>query len=110
MWRKYYSMIGMLLLLCLAHSPLNAGSQQTAYQANFSVEALAPFAKQVERYAVKKGARVFILARLGSPKSELPEGIGFTHAGWQSIQTSKLVKPKPFKATRYIIYIKIQWP
>jgi len=52
---------------------------------------LAPFAKKIEKYAASKGARVFLIARLGSPKSELPENIEFTHVGlavYSEIKTS----------------------
>jgi hypothetical protein len=81
MWQKYYLVILILLFFSVAHSPLHAGSQKTSNQPILSTEEIAPFAKQVERYAAQKGARVFIIARLGSPKSELPEGIEFTHVG-----------------------------
>ena len=33
----------------------------------------------VEKYAAKQGARAFIIARVGQPKSKLPKGIDFTH-------------------------------
>ncbi len=81
MWRRYYSKVWMVLFCLLVHSPLYAGSQQRTHQSNFNIEDVVPFAKQVERYAANKGARVFIIARLGSPKADLPEGIEFTHVG-----------------------------
>ena len=69
------------LLLCIAHSISFAGSQQNTVDGVFSAEKLAPFAKKIEKYAASKGARVFIISRLGSPKSDLPENIEFTHVG-----------------------------
>lgn len=55
-----------------------AGSQQ-ATQSKFEPEKIATFAKDVEKYAASKGARAFIIARVGQPKSKLPKGINFTH-------------------------------
>jgi len=92
MWQKYYAIILILLFFCAAHSPLYAGSQQAPSQSIVKLEDVLPFAKRIERYAAQKGARVFIIARLGSPKSDLPEGIDFTHVGlavYSNIQTSE---------------------
>ncbi|MFD2167475.1 DUF2145 domain-containing protein [Thalassotalea euphylliae] len=65
-----------LVTLCTLHA--TAGSNQ-ATEAKFKPEEIATFAKNVEKYAAKKGARAFIVARVGQPKSELPKGIEFTH-------------------------------
>lgn len=65
-------------LLCLLSSFANAGSNQ-ATESKFTPEEIAKFAKNVEKYAAKQGARAFIIARLGQPKSKLPKGIDFTH-------------------------------
>jgi len=92
MWQKTYYIIWMFLFFCTAHSPLYAGSQQNPSQNLVSLEDALPFAKRVERYAAQRGARVFIIARLGSPKSDLPEGIDFTHVGlavYSNIKTSE---------------------
>jgi hypothetical protein len=48
-------------------------------------------AKKVERTAADLGARVFLLARVGRPADELPEGIEFTHVSfgvYSSIRTT----------------------
>ena len=42
-------------------------------------EAIVTFAKDVEKYAASKGARAFIIARVGRPQKDLPKGIEFTH-------------------------------
>lgn len=70
-----------LLLTLILHSPSYAGSRQTEETAIWPSHQLIPFAKSVEKFAAAEGARVFLIARLGSPKSELPEGIAFTHVG-----------------------------
>lgn len=80
MWRKLF-WIAFIVLATHVYSPSYAGSQQGLVQSQFSVEEAAHFAKQVEKYAARQGARVFILARLGSPSDQLPEGIHFTHVG-----------------------------
>ena len=55
-----------------------AGSQQVK-EARFSPEEIAKFAKNVEKYAAKQGARAFIIARVGQPTNKLPKGIEYTH-------------------------------
>lgn len=63
----------------LSFAPLiHAGSAQTHDNA-LPVAQVEVFAKQVEQYAADQGARAFILARVGRPESELPDGIKFTH-------------------------------
>lgn len=69
----------MLSLLWLISGAVCAGSRAGSGESAFTEEALATFAKQVERYAARYRARVFILARQGVPEDELPEGVKFTH-------------------------------
>jgi hypothetical protein len=79
-------------LSILACSPACAGSQQYSGESKFSTEQLAEFAKQVEKVAGAKGARALIVGRLGTPQSELPERIQFTHVGlaiYSRIDTSE---------------------
>ncbi|QOL25616.1 DUF2145 domain-containing protein [Thalassotalea sp. LPB0316] len=76
--------------------PAFAGSAQTS-EIKHSVESVEKFAKQVERYAANKGARAFIIGRVGRPESELPKGIKFTHTAiaiYSSIEldTGEIVK------------------
>jgi hypothetical protein len=66
------------IILSLITTFTNAGSNQTA-EAKFKPDEVSTFAKQVEQYAAKKGARAFIIARVGQPKSKLPKDIDFTH-------------------------------
>lgn len=55
-----------------------AGSAQKE-DITLSVESVDKFAKQVEKYAAKEGARAFIIGRVGRPEKDLPRGIRFTH-------------------------------
>ncbi|MEP4891140.1 MAG: DUF2145 domain-containing protein [Aliiglaciecola sp.] len=55
-----------------------AGSQSDA-PSQHAPEQIIKFAKDVEKYAASKGARAFIIARVGRPEKDLPEGIKFTH-------------------------------
>jgi len=66
------------LLLIFITTLAHAGSNQ-ATEAKFKPEEIATFAKNVEKYAAEKGARAFIIARVGQAQSELPKGINFTH-------------------------------
>ncbi|MHB1142638.1 MAG: DUF2145 domain-containing protein [Sulfuricaulis sp.] len=47
----------------------------------FSAEETISFAKKVEKTVAAKGARVFLISRVGRSPKELPEGIGYTHTG-----------------------------
>jgi len=59
-----------------------AGSSQSDGAAQFEPQAIASFAKKVERAAAKRGARVFLLSRVGRPSAELPPGLEYTHVGF----------------------------
>jgi len=58
--------------------PTFAGSAQDT-EIQFTVEAVDKFAKEVELFAAKEGARAFIIGRVGRPEKDLPKGIKFTH-------------------------------
>ena len=65
-------------LLILINFPAFAGSQSNT-KAKFSPEQIATFAKSVENYAARQGARAFIISRVGKDPRELPRGIKYTH-------------------------------
>lgn len=70
----------LVLLSTLLFSPwILAGSQQTA-ELKHEPQAVAGFAKKVEKFAAKQGALAFIIARVGQPEKDLPKGIKFTHS------------------------------
>ncbi|MDD4928504.1 MAG: DUF2145 domain-containing protein [Gallionella sp.] len=67
-----------LLFICL---PGFAGSQAGG-EAQFPAEQIIRFAKQVERKLAARRAHVAIIARVGRPPEELPEGMHFTHVSF----------------------------
>ncbi|WJG10814.1 DUF2145 domain-containing protein [Aliiglaciecola sp. LCG003] len=67
-----------LLIFLLVVPSAWAGSQSQA-EALHEPEKIIKFAKDVEKYAASKGARAFIIARVGRPEKDLPKGIKFTH-------------------------------
>ncbi|HTN65873.1 MAG TPA: DUF2145 domain-containing protein [Burkholderiaceae bacterium] len=72
-------------------SSFSSSSSQAGEEIHFKPGEIIAFAKKVERTMGEKGARVAILARMGRPASELPEGMHFTHVGfavYSSITTS----------------------
>jgi hypothetical protein len=78
------------LVLLAAVSPGSAG-MRSADKAVLEPADVVRLAKKVERTAADLGARVFLLARVGRPAQELPEGIEFTHvsfAVYSSIRTT----------------------
>ena len=50
--------------------------------AQYSMEQTSVFAKKVMRAAAQRGARVFIVSRVGQPPEKLPKGINFTHVAF----------------------------
>ena len=69
----------------LATMPVQAGSfssSSSATEIKFTPEQIIKFAKQVEKTMAAKGAHVAILARMGRPAAELPEGMHFTHVAF----------------------------
>jgi hypothetical protein len=57
-------------------------SSSSAGEVHFAPEKIITFAKKVEKTMASHGARVAIIARVGRPVSELPEGMHFTHVGF----------------------------
>lgn len=74
-----------LFALCASlyvSGPANAGSSQSGDPPHFAPEQIVSFAKKVEKAIANKGAQVAIIARMGRPASELPEGMHFTHVAF----------------------------
>lgn len=78
-----------LILITLISTPTWAGSQANK-QALIEPEKIVKFAKDVEKYAAEKGARAFIIARVGRPQKDLPKGIHYTHTAVAVYSTIKL--------------------
>jgi len=71
--------------LCFATLPVQGGSFSSSSASEtlkFTPEQIIQFAKQVEKTLAGKGAHVAILARMGRPAAELPEGMHFTHVAF----------------------------
>lgn len=70
-----------ILLLCVFSLTAQAGSMAGG-EPQFPPEQIIAFSKKVEKTLAAKGARIAIVARMGRPASELPEGFHYTHAGF----------------------------
>jgi len=74
-----------------ASGGFSSASTSEGETVKFKPEQIIGFAKKVEKTLAGKGAHVAILARMGRPASELPEGMHFTHvafAVYSEISTS----------------------
>lgn len=60
----------------------SSSSSQGDVRLSFPPEKIISFAKKVEKTVAEKGARVVVLARMGRPLSEMPEGMYFTHVAF----------------------------
>ena len=69
-----------VLLLASSISGFAASSQANG-DMNFSSDDIIKFSKKVERSLAAKGARIFIISRVGRPVNELPPGFKYTHTG-----------------------------
>lgn len=85
---RFKTQLGIALLSgCLLTTayPACAGSfssSSASEEIHFTPKQIIKFAKQVEKTLAAKGARVAVLARMGRPASELPEGMHFTHVAF----------------------------
>lgn len=98
----------MLLVLVLAcAAPVHAtgfssSSSQSGEALHYTAEQIIKFAKKVEKTMADKGAYVAILARMGRPRSELPEGMHFTHVAFAVY--SEITTTDGRKVPGYAIY------
>jgi hypothetical protein len=81
------SILFALLFVSGAAAPAHAAGFSSASSSqteaiHFTPEQIVKFAKKVERTLAAKGARVAIVARMGRPPSEMPEGMHFTHVAF----------------------------
>ena len=72
-------LIGLFIFSCSISS--FAASSQANGEVHFSADDVVKFSKQVEKSLAAKGARVFIVSRVGRPVKELPRGFNYTHTG-----------------------------
>jgi hypothetical protein len=80
----------------------SSASSQSEEKIHFSPEQILKFSKKVEKALAAKGTRVAILARKGRPKSEMPEGMNFTHTAFAVYSTITLSDGR--KVPGYAIY------
>lgn len=69
----------------LGAAALPAAAQDSSANAvapHFTAPEAAAFSKQVERDLAARGAKLAIVFRTGRPRSQLPEGISYTHGGF----------------------------
>ena len=82
--RHYASTKCIIILMIIAFYSfkVSADSYQVPVSTHFAPELIASFAKKVETIVANKGARVFIIGRVGRPEHELPKGVTYTHVGF----------------------------
>ena len=86
-WRSRRLFPTLLLLAVAVSEPVQAvgfsgDSRQGGEASQFAPETIIRFSKKVEKALAARGARVAILARMGRPPAQLPDGMHFTHAGF----------------------------
>jgi hypothetical protein len=85
----------------------NAGSQQAA-KIQHEPKDIVAFSKGVEKYAAARGARAFIIARVGRPVEDLPKGIFYTHTAIAIYSAITLDNGRVVMAMLFTTYIKTQ--
>ncbi len=71
-----------LASFCIASNAQSFSGSSAHAKAKFQPEQIVSFAKKVEKTLATEGARVAIIARMGRPLSEMPEGMYFTHVAF----------------------------
>jgi hypothetical protein len=82
--------LGTTLSLCMATwssaafaaAGFSSASSAAGEDLHFKPEQVLGFAKKVEREMANRGAYVAIVARMGRPPAEMPEGMHFTHVAF----------------------------
>lgn len=73
---------GLLFSTSVLAQGFSSSSAASTEVAHFKPEQIIKFSKKVERALGASGARVAIIARMGRPASELPDGMHFTHVAF----------------------------
>lgn len=81
-WRHLTATLLTVAALSAGAAGFSSSSSSATEVAHFKPEQIVGFAKKVERTLAEKGARVAIIARMGRPASELPDGMHFTHVAF----------------------------
>ena len=86
---------GAATLMSTAAVPAAAqDSSARAVAPHFTAPEAAAFSKQVERDLASRGAKLAMVFRTGRPRSQLPEGISYTHGGFWVYRTIKTADGK----------------
>lgn len=103
---RYLTQMLLFLMLGFAAPAYATGFSSSSSQAgetlHYSAEQIIKFAKKVEKAMADKGAYVAILARMGRPRSELPEGMHYTHVAFAVY--SEITTSDSRKVPGYAIY------
>ena len=70
-----------IVVLAIWHTAAHAGSASGGAP-QFRAEQLVKLSKTLERQIAARGARVALISRVGRPRSDLPDGIEFTHVAF----------------------------
>lgn len=73
---------GVVVSIAVHAQGFSSSSSASTEVAHFQPEQIIRFSKKVERDLGASGARVAIIARMGRPASDLPEGMHFTHVAF----------------------------
>lgn len=76
------ALCSLLFSISVSAQGFSSSSSSASEVAHFKPEQIISFSKKVERVMGSTGARVVIIARMGRPASELPEGMHFTHVAF----------------------------
>lgn len=105
---KHHLQITLFLFVFLTGAPFvhangfSSASNQDGGNKYFTPEQILKFSKKVEKALAAKGARVAILARKGRPKSEMPEGMNYTHTAF--VVYSTITTSDGRKVPGYAVY------
>lgn len=80
--RVWVASLVSILSLQVGAAGFSSASSQAGEEIHFKPEQIIAFSKKVEKTLASKGARVAVLARMGRPLSELPDGMHFTHVAF----------------------------
>ena len=105
--RYFHQVVFLLLLASIGNfsataAGFSSSSSSGAESLHFTPEQITKFSKQVEKILAAKGARVAMLARMGRSRSELPEGMQFTHVAF--VVYSEITTSDGRKLPGYAIY------
>ena len=77
---------GLLITVLAIAQGFSANSSSPSQVVHFKPEQISAFSIKVEQALAGSGAKVAIVARMGRPLSELPEGMHFTHVAFAVAQ------------------------